>query len=199
MPTPIRTMQPAEPFSASIWPPERRDGRHDRGEDQQRHAVADAPLRDELAHPHEQRRAGDQGEHHETDAGQVEVLVATEQVESGGVLHTAEPAAAVVEQVRQAERLHERDGDREVAGPLRDLALPDRALLLPLLELRDHHGEDLHDDRARDVRHDPEREDGELRERAAGEQLEEAEHATVLRLLLQLLDLTEVDAGHRHV
>ena len=104
------------------------------------------------------------------------------------LLHPAEAAAAVVEQVRQAERLHQRDGDRQVAGPLRDLALTDRALLLPLLELRDHHREDLHDDRAGDVRHDPEREHGELRERAAGEELEEAEHAALLGLLLQLLD-----------
>ena len=63
------------------------------------------------------------------------------------LLHPAEAAAAVVEQEGEAGRLHERDGDREVAGPLGDLALADRALLLPLLELGDHHREDLHDDR----------------------------------------------------
>jgi hypothetical protein len=54
-------------------------------------------------------------------------------------LTTDEAAAAVVEQEDEAGRLQDRDRDREVAGPLRDLALPDRPLLLPLLELRDHH------------------------------------------------------------
>ena len=89
--------------------------------------------------------------------------------------------------------------DREVAGPLGDLALTDRALLLPLLELGDHHREDLHDDRAGDVRHDPEREDRELGERAAGEELEEGEHAALLGLVLERADTAEVDAGHRDV
>ena len=44
-----------------------------------------------------------------------------------------EPAAAVVEEEHEAGRLDDRDGDRQVAGPLRDLALADRSLLLPLL------------------------------------------------------------------
>ena len=122
-------------------------------------------------------------------------------VEAGGVATAAEQAtAAVVEQERQAGGLQQRDGHREVAGPLGDLALPHRAHLLPLLQLRDHHGEDLHDDRRRDVRHDPEGEDGELGERAAGEQLEEAHHAAAaLGLALQLLDGVEVDARRRDV
>ena len=50
-----------------------------------------------------------------------------------------EAAAAVVEQEREAGGLQQGDGDGEVAGPLRDLALADRALVLPLLELGDHH------------------------------------------------------------
>ena len=43
----------------------------DRGEDDQRHPVADAPLRDQLAHPHEQRGAGGQRQHDEQDAGRM--------------------------------------------------------------------------------------------------------------------------------
>ena len=79
--------------------------------------------------------------------------------------------------------------DGEVAGPLRDLLLPDLAFLLPLLELRDHDAEQLHDDRRRDVRHDPEEEDRDVGDRAAGEQVEEADDAAVvLGLVLQLLD-----------
>ena len=171
---------------------------HDRGEDQQRHAVADAALADELAHPHEQRGAGGEREHHDDHRERREVR---QDVEAGGVATaTEQPTAAVVEQERQAGGLQQRDGHRQVAGPLGDLALPHRAHLLPLLQLRDHHGEDLHDDRRRDVRHDPEGEDGELGERAAGEQLEEAHHATAaLGLALQLLDGVEVDARRRHV
>ena len=122
-----------------------------------------------------------------------------EDVEAGGVAAAAEQAAAaVVEEEGQAGGLEQRDGDREVARPLRDLALADRPHLLPLLQLGDHHGEDLHDDRRRDVRHDPEREERELGERAAGEQLQEAEHAAaLLGLALELLDGVEVDARAR--
>ena len=81
------------------------------------------------------------------------------QVEVG--LTAGEPTATVVEEEDEAGRLEDRDADRDVAGPLRDLLLADRALLLPFLQLRDHHGQDLHDDRAGDVRHDPEREEAE--------------------------------------
>ena len=133
-----------------------------------------------LAHPHEQRRAGGEREHDERHVADV---VVGHQVEAG-VLPPRKPAATVVEQVGEAGRLHDGDADGDVAGPLGDLALADGALVLPLLELGDHHAEDLHDDRRRDVRHDPEREDGELGERAAGEQLQEGEDAALLGLLL---------------
>ena len=128
-------------------------------------------------------------------------LKSGEQVECRWSCRRAEqPAAAVVEQEGEAGRLHERDGDGEVAGPLGDLALPDRALLLPLLELGDHHREDLHDDRRRDVRHDPEGEDRELGERAAGEQLEEPEHAAAVSAWpFSSSTRVEVDARHRDV
>ena len=186
------------PFSALSRRDLRRERLDHRGEDQQRHAVADAALADELAHPHEQGGAGGEREHHDDHAERREV---GQHVEAGGVAAAAEQAAAaVVEQEGQAGGLQQRDGDREVAGPLRDLALARPRPLLPLLQLRDHHGEDLHDDRRRDVRHDPEGEDGELGERAAGEQLEEAEHAAAaLGLALQLLDGVEVDARRRDV
>src|SRR3546814_20159126 len=52
-----------------------------------------------------------------------------------------------------------------------------------------------HDDRRRDVRHDPEREQRELGERATRERGEEPEHAgSLLGLGLQVLDRVEVDA-----
>ncbi len=45
----------------------------------------------------------------------------------------------------------------------------------------------------------PSANNGELRERAAREQLQEAEDAPVLGFVLQLLDRRQVDAGHRDV
>ena len=90
----------------------------------------------------------------------------------------AEQAAlAALHHEHERGRLHQRERDREVTRPLRDLLLPGLALVLPLLELRDHDAEQLHDDRRRDVRHDPEREHGRAGERAAREQVEEADRA----------------------
>jgi hypothetical protein len=101
-----------------------------------------------------------------------------------------------VEQEGERGRLEDGDRDRQVAGPLRDLPLPDGALLLPLLELGDHHRQDLHDDRAGDVGHDAQGEDGEVREAGAREELQVGEDAArLLGLALQLRDLVEVDAG----
>ena len=67
------TIRPTAKMRASC--PSRPDGApwagkpaDDRGEDQQRHAVADAPLGDQLAHPHEQGGAGGEGEHDEQHA-----------------------------------------------------------------------------------------------------------------------------------
>jgi hypothetical protein len=54
---------------------------------------------------------------------------------------------------RDAERLHDGE-DRQVAGPLGDLAPAQFAFLLQLFERRDHHGQQLQNDRRRDVRHD---------------------------------------------
>ena len=99
----------------------------------------------------------------------------------------------------EAGRLHERQSDREVAGPLGDLLLADLPFVLPLLELRDHDPEQLHDDRRRDVRHDPEEEDRHVRDRAPGEQVEEPDDPRVLGLLLQVLDRVEVDERDRQV
>jgi hypothetical protein len=48
-------------------------------------------------------------------------------------------------------------------------------LALQLLELRDHHREQLHDDAGGDVGHDPEREDRHLLQRTAGEHVDDAD------------------------
>ena len=108
-------------------------------------------------------------------------------------------SSAAVEQEDQAGALHDGEGDGEVTGRLGQLALADRALLAPLLELRDHRLEQLDDDRRGDVGHDPEPEDGGSGERAAREQVEEAEDAAGLVGGGDALDLVEVDPGHDDV
>jgi hypothetical protein len=100
--------------------------------------------------------------------------------------------ATGTEQEHEHGRLERRQRDGDVAGVLRDLALADRALLLELFELGDHHAEHLHDDAGRDVRHDAEREDRERLERAAGEQVEQTERSA-LGALAELIDRQRVD------
>ena len=159
----------------------------DRGENQQRHAVADAALGDELTHPHQQGGAGGEGEDHDEDGPGVELRQEVDRADQ----------ATAVEQERKRGRLHHGDRDRQVAGPLGDLALTDRSLLLPLLDLGNHHAKDLHDDRCRDVRHDAEREHRELGERTAREELNEAQDAALVGLVAKQLDRFDIDPRGR--
>ena len=71
------------------------------------------------------------------------------------------------EEERVARRLGRSEHDGEVARVLVDRGVARLALLLQLGELWDHHRHQLEDDRGGDVRHDPEGEDGEVRECAA--------------------------------
>ena len=114
---------------------------HDAGENDQRHAVADASLANLLAQPHDERRAGGQrndGQKNKTDA----------RVDHDALLHR-------LQALRDAERLENREDDGQVASPLRDLAAAQFAFLLQLFQGGDHHGEQLQNDRRRNVRHDP--------------------------------------------
>ncbi len=78
-----------------------RDGRHHVGEDQDRHALPDAALGDELGEPHDERRPGGQDQDHERGQGEAELR---NEVDRG-----AEQCGVVpVEGVDQAGRLHER-------------------------------------------------------------------------------------------
>ncbi len=73
-------------------------------------------------------------------------------------------------------------------------------LLLEGLEPRDHHRQQLHDDARGDVRHDPEREHRQLQQRAAGEQVHQAEQVVGLPRLRGVqagLHVAVVDARRR--
>ena len=98
-----------------------------------------------------------------------------------------------------AQRLAERERDGEVAGVLRDLLLADLALLLQALEGWHDHRQELQDDRSRDVGHDPQREQGQAREAAAREEVQEAEDVVRGEVVLDVLDGRRVDAGRRDV
>src|SRR5205823_4355026 len=76
---------------------------------------------------------------------------------------------------------------------------PAFALVLPLRELGDHDREQLHDDRRGDVRHDPQRENGEPRERSSGEKVDEAQDAGAPLSRDSLLEPRYVDYRYRHV
>ena len=109
------------------------------------------------------------------------------QVEDAGVRDDRQRAVAeqlpAVGQRDDAGALQDGQRDRQVAGVLGQLVLTRLPFLLQLLEPRDDHGEQLHDDARRDVGHDAQREDRQLQQRAAGEQVEQRVDAGVLAAL----------------
>ena len=145
----------------------------DAGEDDQRHAVADAALGDLLAQPHHERRADGQRQHrHQPEAP------------AGGVdeRQAALRRGLALEHDGERHRLHDRQHDGAVAGVLRDLAAAELAFLRQPLQVRPDHRQELQDDRRADVGHDAQREDRRLRQVPAREHVVQAEHR-VLGLL----------------
>ena len=89
--------------------------------------------------------------------------------------------------------LNDGEDDRQVARPLGDLAPAQLAFLLQLFQRRNDHGQQLQNDRRRDVRHDAQGENGQLADVAAGEHVEEAEDGALLRAE-EFLPALDVDA-----
>ena len=79
----------------------------------------------------------------------------------------------MAENKRKTRALQQCNCDRDVAGPLSDLALTNSTHFLPLLQLRNDHIEDLHDDAGRDVGHDAERKNREGTKSSTREKVEE--------------------------
>ena len=163
-----------------------RHARHDAHEDDERHAVADAALRDKLAHPHDERSARHEREHDE-DVGE-------------DLRHLRGEHHAVLRRLEQqqvADGIDQTQTQRQVTRDLRDLATTRLAFLSPAPDGGDDALHQLHDDRCRDVGHDAQRENREIRQRTAREQVEHGHgHARVLE---RVRELVERDAGHRHV
>src|ERR1700733_1737316 len=135
----------------------------DTGEDQKAHAVADAALSNLLAEPHDEGGAGRKGDDAERNEGATR----------DGNHRLA--SAGVGQRERDSEGLHDAEENGDVTCPLGDLAAAKLAFLLEFGERFIDHGEQLEDDRRRNVGHDAEGEDSELAKVSAGEEIDQAE------------------------
>ena len=79
-----------------------------------------------------------------------------------------------------ANSLDESKSDSEVAGVLANLATASFTFLLQLLQLRANSGHKLHDDRCRNVRHDPQRKNTHPLQRTAGKHVEQAKYGPLI-------------------
>jgi len=135
----------------------------DAGEDDERDPVADPALRDLLAQPHDEGRAGrERDDRHEAEAP-------ARRDHDGG----SRRSRHVLQAHGDAEALDEGQQHRPVARVLGDLAASRLTLLREPLQVRDGDRQQLQDDGGADVGHDPQREDRQVRQRAAREQVEE--------------------------
>ena len=157
--------------------------RHDTGKDDQRDAVAQPALGDLLTQPHQEHRA----RHQRDDRHHAE--------HEAGLRHEV---ALRFQRHRDAQCLERGQCQREPAGVLGDDPAAGLAFLLDLLKRGDDDRQQLHDDRCRDVRHDPQREHREALQRATREQVEQAEHPALLTAE-QVGHRLRVDARNRDV
>ena len=101
------------------------------------------------------------------------------------------------ERHRKAIGLHRGQQHGAIAGVLVDLLAALLALFLQLFQRRHHRGQQLYDDRGRDIGHDPERKDAHPAQRAAGEHRYHAADALAC-LFHEFAQRRAVDAGHRN-
>src|SRR5215472_1943364 len=154
--------------------------RHDAGEDDQRDAVADPPRGNLLAEPHQEYGAADQ----RNGRGNAE--------EPTWIEHDV---ASAFEADGDAIALQRGKNHRAVARVLVDLAPSLLAFLLQLLEMWRDRGQELNNDRCRDIRHDVERKDRHAPDRTARERIEHAEDAGLIPLK-HLGERLRIDAGN---
>ena len=97
-----------------------------------------------------------------------------------------------------ADSLDEGENDSAVAGVLANLATASFTFLLQLLQLRADGGHQLHDDRCRNVRHDPQCKDAHPLQRAAGKHVEQAKNGPLI-LSKQVCESVRIDTWNRDV
>jgi hypothetical protein len=154
---------------------------------------SDMPLptpRSVMSSPHDDRGARGHHDHHDDD--EERVLVGDQLL-----VTAAEELAGRASERQDGGRLKDRQADGEVAGVLRDLRLARLPFLLEHLQTRDDHGEQLQDDARRDVGHDAQREDRELEQRPAAEEIDDGVDGVVGGLVDTPLDGRVVHTGGR--
>ena len=108
--------------------------------------------------------------------------------------------AALLQADRDAERLHRAQNDRDVARPLRDLLAPEFAFLLQLGQRLIHHGQQLQNDRCRNVRHDSQGKNRHAAQLAAGEQIDKSQQRSARAALREeTFQLGGIDSRRRKV
>ena len=134
------------------------------GKDEQRHAVAHAPLGDDFAQPHHQHRAGRHNEHE------------NDEVEKGAAFFEYPGALAEelfpVGEGHNAGRLQQGQRQCEVPGVLVHFGLAGLPLFFQLFKPRNHHGKKLHNNGGSDVGHHANGKNGQLQQGAAREQVD---------------------------
>ena len=99
---------------------------------------------------------------------------------------------------RHTDGLHDCQNQRSGTRVLADLATTGFAFFLQLLQLRTDSGHELHDDRCRDVRHDPQRKDAHALQRTTGKHVEQAKDGPLV-LTEQLGQPIGIDPGYWNV
>ncbi len=161
----------------------RRQFSDDARQNDQRDAVADTARGDLLAEPHQEHGAARQrDQRRETE-------------EHARVGHDV---ACALKTDGDTVSLECRENDGQITGVLVECLAARFALFLEGFELRRHAGQQLNDDRRRNVRHDVQREDRHAVDTAAGEHVEHAENTAGLRLE-DLIPDVRVDARQRDV
>src|SRR5262249_14143038 len=152
----------------------------DARENDQRHAVPDTAIGNLFAEPHDESGSGSQGQHrhqYETDA-------------------RIYNHALTLECDGDTRRLHRAKHHGEVTGVRRDFAASKFPFFGKFFQIRPNNGQQLQNDRCRNVRHDAERKDSQSPEISTGEEIKESEKRS-RRLTEEVRKCHRVDAWCR--
>ena len=152
------------------------------GKDDQRYTIADAARSDLFAQPHQEHGATDQ--RHHTSEPEIQPRIMRQ--------------IARLDADSNAPSLKHRQKHCAVTGVLVQLLAALIAFFLQLFKLRHHRRQQLHDDRRRDIGHDPQRKNAHPADRTTGEHVQNAADARA-RIFHELAQLGAINAGNRNV
>ena len=138
----------------------RRESRNDPGEDQDRDTVTDTAFSDLFAEPHQEHSPCDQT----YNSGEIE--------RKAWINHQALHTRHIRQTGSNTDRLEYRQHQSTVAGVLADLTTTRLPFFLQLCQRLVNHRQQLHDDRCRDIRHNPQCKDRSTAESTTREHVE---------------------------